>query len=761
MNAPENQKAFSTSQFKVIGTRPVRPDGVDKVTGKAIYGPDFVTAGMIPGAILRSPHAHARIIKIDTSKAEALPGVKAVVTSQDFPGQESKIVAAGETSSNLQHIAATCMAHGKVLYIGHAVAAVAATTREIAEAACALIAVDYEVLPHVIEVEDALAEGAPILHEGMITKGVEPVPTKPSNAVMCFTMANGDADAAIAGAAVTASGHYKTAPVHQGYIEPHACVASWNADGQGQLWISSQGAFDIRNMTAGVLHMPIGDLRAYPLEIGGGFGGKTGIYLEPVAMLLSRKSGRPVRLTMSREDVFNASGPAPGIVVDVTIAAAADGTLLGLKLEFWSQAGAFPGSGVHSGVMTALGAYRIADSHVCGWDVVSNFAGTKAYRAPGAPQVAFALESCMDDLARKLGMDAIDLRLKNAVVPGDPGPTRMPHGEIGYVECLEAAKAHPHWSAPLGPNQGRGVAGAFWGNYGGPSTASVALASDGSVQVTTGSPDIGGSRASMAIMAAETLQVPYASVRVAIADTGSIGYSMLTGGSRVTFATGKAVIEAARKVAAILMERAASLFGVEPDAVEWRDGAAHCLAGERAGEALSIGAISAKAGLFSGPVSAEASVNPLDYLPGFTVQICDAEVDPETGHISIIRYTAIQDVGRAIHPDYVEGQLQGGAVQGIGWALNEAYVFDKDGRVENPGFLDYRMPVCSDLPMIDTVLIEKPNPAHPYGVKGVGESPIVTPLAAVANAVRDATGVRFHDLPLSPDRVWSALQAAG
>jgi CO/xanthine dehydrogenase Mo-binding subunit len=755
MNAPE-----SMSKYRVVGTRPVRPDGEDKVTGKAIYGPDFVTAGMIQGAILRSPHAHAHIRSIDTSKAEALPGVKAVVTSADFPGQSAKIIAAGESSSSLQNIAATCMAHGKVLYVGHAVAAVAATSKAIAEAATKLIVVDYEVLPHVIEVEEALAEGAPILHEGMITKGLDPASDRPSNASMVFTLADGDVDAALAASAVTATGHYRTAPVHQGYIEPHACVASWNSDGQGQLWISSQGHFDLRNQTASVLHMPSSDLRTYPLEIGGGFGGKTGIYLEPVAMLLSRKAGRPVRLTMSREDVFNASGPAPGVVANITIGADQDGALTALKLEFWNQSGAFPGSAVQPGVMTALGAYRLPAFFARGWDVLSNFAGTKAYRAPGAPQIAFAVECCLDDLALKLGMDALDLRLKNASRPGDPGPMRVPHGAIGYVECLEAAKAHPHWSAPLGPNQGRGVAGAFWGNYGGQSTAAIALSADGSVQVTTGSPDIGGSRASMAIMAAETLGVPYDSVRVTIADTASIGYSMVTGGSRVTFATGKAVIGAAQKVIATLIDRAASLFGVESEQVEWRNGAAHCLAGERAGEHMTIGAIAGKAGQFSGPIVAELAVNPLDYLPGFAVHICDTEVDFETGSVSVVRYTAVQDVGTAIHPDYVEGQMQGGAVQGIGWALNEAYVFDAGGRMENPGFLDYRMPVASDLPMIDTVMVEIPNPAHPYGVKGVGETPIVPPLAAVANAVSRATSLPMRTLPLSPDRVWAVMQAA-
>ncbi len=760
MNAPENQRAFAPAQFKVIGTRPVRPDGIDKVTGKAVYGPDFALAGMLHGAMVRSPHAHARIVNIDASKALALPGVKAVVIGADFAQQSDEEVSNGESEGTLKDMAGACMAQGKVLFAGHAVAAIAATSSVIADAAAALVEVTYEVLPHVIELMDAIADGAPLLHEDMFTAGLEPKPDKPSNAAMCFTLARGDSAAAMAGAAVTAGGRFTTQPVHQGYIEPHACVATWNADGQGQIWCSSQGQYEVRNYTTGILKMPVSDLRVYPLEIGGGFGGKTTIYLEPIAMLLSRKSGRPVRMVMSREEVFCASGPAPGSVIDVKLGADAEGNFVSLEMEFWSQAGAYAGSSTHASAMTALGAYTVADATVIGWDVCSNIPSTHAYRAPGAPPIVFALEACVDDIARQLKIDAIDLRLINACRPGDPGPMRIPHGEIGYVECLEAAKAHPHWSAPLGPNQGRGVAGAFWGNYGGPSTASVSLGADGSVMVTTGSPDIGGSRASMAIMAAETLGVAYESVRVTIADTGSLGYSMLTGGSRVTFATGKAVVEACRKIITTLTERAAHLFGVEQAQVEWRDGAADCLAGDRSGESLSIGAISGKFMQFSGAISAEASVNPQDYLPGFTVQICDAEVDPETGHVSITRYTAIQDVGRAIHPDYVEGQLQGGAVQGIGWALNEAYIFDSSGRMENSGFLDYRMPVCSDLPMIDTVLVEKPNPAHPYGVKGVGESPIVTPLAAVANAVRDTTGLRFHHLPLSPDRVWSALQEA-
>lgn len=748
-----------TDMLSVIGTSPVRPDGVDKVTGKALYGPDFVAPGMLQGAILRSPHAHARIRNIDTRAAEALPGVKAIVTGADFPQSSSEEIAIGEGEGNAADLARNCMAHDKVLYEGHALAAVAATTREIAEAALKLITVDYEVLPHVIGLEEALLPGAPVLHEGLVTKGCDAANAKP-NAAVCHVQNCGDPATALAHAAVVVERRFATAPVHQGYIEPHACVASWNGDGQAQIWASSQGHFMIRELTGAILQIPQANIRVTPLEIGGGFGGKTKVYLEPVAMLLSRKAGRPVRLAMSRGEVFRATGPAPGSITQIKLGANADGTLCGAQIEFWFHCGAFPGGDVVYGAAMALGHYRVADAHITGWDVLSNMPSTAAYRAPGAPQTTFAVESCIDELAEKLGLDPLEMRLKNAVKPGDPGLFGLPHGNVGYIECLEAAKAHPHWTAPLGANQGRGIAGGLWMNYGGPSSAQVSLADDGSVLVTEGSPDIGGSRASMALMAAETLGQPYEKVRVTIADTSSIGYSMVTGGSRTTFATGRAVIDAAQGVIAELKKRAMLIWGADESAVEWRDGSVHCTSGDHAGESLTLAQIAAQAGVTGGPISAEASLNAQGWLPGFAVHICDTEVDPETGHTTILRYTAVQDVGRAIHRDYVEGQLQGGATQGIGWALNEAYLWDKAGRMDNAGFLDYRVPVASDLPMIDTVLIEVPNPNHPYGVKGVGEAPIVPPLATVAISVSRASGARMQELPLAPDRVLATMQAA-
>jgi CO/xanthine dehydrogenase Mo-binding subunit len=556
-------------------------------------------------------------------------------------------------------------------------------------------------------------------------------------------------------------GRYATQPVHQAYIEPHACVASWNADGQSHVWTSSQGQFMVRAYCAKLLGMQIADLRVTPAEIGGGFGGKTLVYLEPVALLLSRKSGRPVKMVMSREEVFRGTGPTSGAVVEVKIGAKNDGRITAAQTVLKYQAGAFPGSPIGPGCMTGFAMYDLKNVDITGYDVVSNRPKVAAYRAPGAPIASFAVESAMDELARKLGMDPIALREKNAARDGTKaayGPTLK---DIGYVETLEAAKSHPHYQTKLGPNQGRGVASGFWFNIGGESSAAVHIAEDGTVAVVSGNPDIGGSRASMAMMAAEVLGIPVERVRPVVGDTSSIGYSFMTGGSRVTFATGMATIQATENVVEQLKKRAAMIWEISVDAVEWRDGAAYP-AGPNAGDfdPLSLEAIAAKSAKTGGPIGSEISINAQGAGPGFATHICDVEVDKETGYVKILRYTAVQDVGRAIHPSYVEGQVQGGVAQGIGWALNEEYVYDTKGRLENPGFLDYRVPVASDLPMIEAVLVEVPNPKHPFGARGVGEVPIVPPMAAVANAIRDAIGIRMPNLPMSPPRVRAAIDKA-
>jgi CO/xanthine dehydrogenase Mo-binding subunit len=747
-------------ELKVVGTRPVRPDGADKVTGRATFGADFAMPGMLVGRIKRSPHAHARIVSIDARKARALSGVKAVVTAADFPDLASEMVEGGESASNMRDLALNVMARGKALYDGHAVAAVAATSAAIAEEALALIDVVYEVLPHVIDVEAAMAADAPLLDPQQFTEGLEIPPTAPSNIAKRNQFARGDLTAGFAAAEVVVEGRYTTAAVHQGYIEPHACVASYGGDGQCQVWCSSQGQFMVRNYCAKVLGLSEADIRVTPAEIGGGFGGKTTVYLEPVALALSRQAGAPVKMVMSREEVFRATGPTSGSVMYVKFGAMRDGRIVAADIELKYQAGAFPGSPVGAGSMTALACYDIENFRIVGWDVITNSPKVAAYRAPGAPIAAFAVESAIDDLAVKLGMDPLALREKNAVRDGVKAAYGPTFRNIGYVETLAAIRDHPHYRAMLGPNQGRGVAVGFWFNVGGESTAAVHVNEDGGAVVVSGNPDIGGSRASMAMMAAEVLGLPIEKVRPIVADTASVGYSMLTGGSRTTFATGMAVTQAAQQIVADLKRRAALLWDTAIENVEWKDGAAVCLDPAKPdAKTLTLAALAAQSARTGGPLSAEVSLNAQGAGPGFGVHLCDVEVDPETGHVTILSYIAAQDVGRAIHPAYVEGQIQGGVAQGIGWALNEEYVFDADGRMDNAGFLDYRVPVASDLPMIEPIMVEVPNPRHPFGAKGVGEVPIVPPLAAVANAVRAAIGVRMTDLPLSPPKVRAAIDA--
>jgi CO/xanthine dehydrogenase Mo-binding subunit len=747
-------------KLKVVGTSPDRPDGVPKLTGTAQYGADYNLPGMLWGKLLRSPHAHARIRKIDVSKALKLPGVKGVITAADLPDQKFEYLGAERVAQNFWHMTRNILAREKVLYEGHALAAVAATTPAIAAEALKLIEVDYEVLPHVIDVEDAMKPDAPLLFEDMITRGIEPPPTKPSNISKKIEFKLGDADAAFATADEVVEMSFKTAAVHQGYIEPHACLARADADGQAEVWSSSQGHFVVRTMTAKLLGMKTGDLRCHAAEIGGAFGGKTVVYVEPVAVALSKKTGHPVKIMMSREDVFKATGPTSGASMTIKVGVTRDGKIVAAKGLFKYQAGAFPGSPVMNGCMCGFAPYDIANVQTTGYDVVCNRPKSVAYRAPGSPISAFAVESTLDAVAKKIGMDPLQFRLKNIAKIGTPTVWGPKHGHAGFAETLQALQKHPAYSKPLGKNQGRGMAVGYWFNGGGESSSTVNVNEDGTVVVATGSPDIGGSRASTAQMAAETLGIPYEAVRPIIADTNSVGYTQATGGSRVTFATGMTVINACNKVIAEMCVRAAKIWKIEAENVIWEDGSARP-AGKRAGEfpPLAFKDIASKRTATGGPIVASASINAEGQAPGFSAQFCDVEVDPETGHVKILRYVAAQDVGRAIHPKYCEGQITGGVVQGIGWALNEEYIYDKNGRLENAGFLDYRMPVASDVPMIDAIIVEVPNPNHPFGVKGVAEANIVPPMAAIANAIQAATGKRMTELPMSPPKVLAALDA--
>ncbi len=755
------QERVKSPKFDVVGTRPVRPDGADKVTGRAKYGADHNVAGQLVGKVLRSPHPHARIKSIDTSAALAMTGVKAVVTRDDFKDQSSEFVPAGEMLVNYRDVVRNVMAREKVLFEGHPVAAVAATSESVARAALRAIKVEYEILPHVIDVVEAMKPDAPIVEDGMITVGVTPPPTKPSNVAKRVEFVLGDIEKGFKEADLVIEREFNTKPVHQGYIEPHACVASVSEDGTAELWTTTQGHWIARAHCARLLGWDMTKLRVTSSEIGGGFGGKTVVYLEPLALALSAKTHRPVKMAMTREEVFKASGPTSGANVWVKMGVKKDGTITAGEAVLKYQAGCFQGSPVQPGCMCAFAPYDLANVKVVGFDVLSNRPKVAAYRAPGGPISEYAVESVVDEIAEKLGMCPIELRLKNAAKEGTKAAYGPKFGPVGMVECLEAAKGSPHWKAPLGKNQGRGIAAGFWFNIGGETTVNLQLNEDGTLTLMAGTPDIGGLRASLAMMAAEELKIPYEKVRPIIADTSSLGYNFVTGGSRSTFSSGLATVEAARSIIKQACGRAAKLWEIPEDAVTWESGEIKP-AGDNAGKfkPMTLTDIAKVAGKTGGSIVGVGAISAQGAAPSFGVHIADSEVDPDTGKLTITRYTVIQDAGIAIHPAYVEGQYQGGAAQGIGWALNEEYIYGDDGKLQNAGFLDYRIPVASDLPMIETIIVEVPNPRHPYGVRGIGETAIVPPMAAINASAARATGVRMFELPLSPPKVLKAMKAA-
>ena len=754
LNKPSQKTKEEGNKFKVIGTRPVRPDGMDKVTGKANFGADIVLNGMLYGAIHRSPHAHALIKKIDISKALKLKGVKSIITHSDLASLKPTDKNA---NVNFFDLARNVLAKDKVLYDGHAIAAVAAISQTIANKAAKLIEVEYKILKPVMDIKTAEKKSSPIIDKNIFTEGLSEPNKKPSNTAKKVEFLLGDPEKTLKEAEIVLDRKYSTQTVHQGYIEPHACAASYTKDNQATIWCSSQGAFMVRAYTAKLCGLETSKIKVIPAEIGGGFGGKTTIYLEPLAVKLSQKTGRPVKIVMNRTEVMRATGPTSGGTAHVKLGTDKKGNFIAGLIELKYEAGAFAGSPVGLGCMTAFAPYNLKHVKCTGWDILVNRPKAAAYRAPGAPVAAFAVESAIDEIASILQMDPIELRLKNCATEGTTAPYGVTFDKIGHKECLEAGLNSSQYHKKLKPYQGRGVASGFWFNIGGNSSAEIMINEDGNVTVATGNPDIGGSRASMAMMAAETLGIGMENVKPIVADTESIPYSDLTGGSRVTFATGKAVIEAATDLIAEMCRRAAKFWKVDPAQVEWKNGTAICI--ERTDiEPMSMKQIAKIAFKTGGAISGKANINVKKGAgPGFGVHICDVEVDPETGRVTVLRYTAIQDVGKAIHPSYVEGQLQGGAAQGIGWALNEEYVYNEHGNLMNTGFLDYRIPVASDLPMIETILVEVPNTGHPFGVRGVGETPIVPPLAAVANAVSNAIDKRMTDLPLNPIKILSEI----
>ena len=749
-----SNQVLSEVEYEVVGKRPVRPDGVDKVTGRARYGDDTNLTGTLRAKVLRSPHPHARIRSINTSKAESYPGVRAVLTAKDLPFASYNKEELGGEYTSLKFASDHMMASDKVLFEGHPVAAVAAVNAHVAESAMSLIEVDYEVLDAVIDVREAMKDNAPLIHEDLRTNDMGETADKPSNIATHMSYEIGDLAKGFGEADLVMEKEYTTATVHQGYIEPHNTTAFWNADGQLNLWTSTQGTFQVRATVANILRIPASQIKVTPMEIGGGFGGKITAYLDAICGLLSQKTGTPVKAMMTRTEVFEASGPAPSSWMRVKIGVKNDGKMTAVETEMAMDAGAYPGSPVMQAIVCAFACYDVENGKVDGYDVVDNKPKTAAYRAPGAPQAAFAVESLIDEICGELKMDPIEFRLLNAAKEGTRRIEGLVARKIGFVECLEAARDHEHYKSKLGNGEGRGVAAGYWPNRGFQSSVSMTVNYDGVVSLIMGSVDIGGTRASIAQQTAETLGIAYEDVKPTVVDTDSIGYTFITGGSRTSFATGIAAINAAEDVKAQMIERAAKIWDTNEEDVEYVAGIVQHKSDEEL--KLTFKDLARQLATTGGAISGRSNIDPTGEGNGYAVHLADVTVDAETGKTDVTRFTAIQDAGKAIHPSYVEGQMQGGAVQGIGWALNEEYFFDDSGKMMNPTFLDYRMPTTLDLPMIDTVIVEVANPGHPYGVRGVGEVAICPPMAAVGNAVSSATGNRMYSLPITPGKILDA-----
>ncbi len=737
----------SNVKYSSIGKRPIRHDGYDKVTGKAQFGADIHPSNLLYAKVLRSPHAHAKILSINTEKALKHPGVKAIITSKDFPNHSKNPEVLGSGPPiNIYNLGTNILARNKVLYKGHAIAAVAANNVHTAEEALSLIEIDYEVLPSVTNAEDAMQKNAPSIH-----------PEYPDNIASRDKLEIGDINKGFDKSDILIEREFRTSTVHQGYIELHSATALWEPNNHVILWTSSQGHFQIRDRTAAILGIAPSSIKSIPMEIGGGFGGKTTIYLEPISAMLSKLTRQPVKTTMNRAEVLEASGPTSGSYMKIKMGATNDGKLIAAEAKLVFEAGAFPGSPIGGASQCIFSPYDIENVLVDGYDVIDNKPKTTAYRAPGAPIGAFGVETVVDEICTNLNISPLEFRLLNAAKEGTRRANGILNPPIGMIETVDAIKSHKHnLNALKGKNRGRGVASGFWMNGTGPACAIANVNFDGSVSLTIGSMDIGGTRPGAAQQFAEVLGIPVESVNPQVGDTDSIGYTSMTGGSGAAFKTGWASFEAAEDVRRQMIERAALIWEKPIEEIDLKNGL-FCHQSDTKLQ-VSFKELASKLGETGGPVVGKANLDPAGAGGAFATHIVDVEVDIETGKVEILQYTAAQDVGKAIHPSYVEGQIQGGVVQGIGWALNEEYFMNNEGALMNSSLLDYRMPTSLDLPKINTIIVEVPNPNHPYGVRGVGEVPIVPPMAAIANAIYDAVGIRLFQLPMNPATVLKEIQ---
>ncbi|MDO8616428.1 MAG: xanthine dehydrogenase family protein molybdopterin-binding subunit [Dehalococcoidia bacterium] len=763
-------------EYRAVGKPVTRIDGAGKVTGKTLYADDIKLPRMLHAKVLGSPHAHALIRSMDTAAARAHPGVEAVITHAELP--DYKYNASNRRGVIFPQGPATGSGQAEVLFYGQPVAAVLASDPHVAEEALGLIEVEYEVLTPVVDPIAAMTEGSPLVRSpirdvdrseerGHVTVDVQQKEQedKPTNIASQMSFRRGDVEAGFAEADCVVERTWRTAIVHQSYIEPHSTIADYDASGELSVWTSTQAPFYIRDELAQTLGVPENKIRVTATEVGGGFGGK--IYLtELLVAALAMAVRRPVKYIMTRKEDMLAATPAPQAIVDLKTGMKRDGTLTAIKARLIYDSGAFPGAPMLPGCLLVGGYYKCANLEIQGYEVLTNKVSVGALRAPGAHNATFAIESHMDMMAKELGLDPLEVRLKNAVEEGDPLPSGQPYPRIGLKQCLEAIAGSEVWKRRVGaglkpaPTKNRGVGLALGGWMGGlqPASAIVCLNSDGTINVTVGSADITGTNTSFQQITAEVLNLPLPAVNVTSGDTKTAPYAGMSAGSKTTYTVGRAVKEAAEDAKRQMLEVAARRLEAAPEDLEMADGVIRVKGSDD--KSLTFERLGRLTTNFAAPYAAivgRGTITSRKWAPGFTAQAAEVEVDPETGEVTILGFAVAQDAGFAINPLSVAGQMQGGASQGLGIALWEEMLYDAEGQLLNGNLLDYRLPTSRDLPAIEAIIVEVPSEEGPYGARIVGEPSIVAGAAAIGNAVAEAAGARVTEAPITPERVLRAL----
>ncbi len=748
----------------IIGTAIARTDSAEKVHGQTRYAADLTAPGLLHARLTTAYQAHANITNIDTSEALKVPGVKAIYTGKDLlpdgPEPASRPMA--------------MLARDKVVFYGQPVAIVLGETEEAAEEAAGLVQVDYEPLGvNVDPIASTGKDATPIRSRDIdagegegeahatVSGGAEmDVSDLGPNVTDAVAFKRGDVEKGFSEADVIVERTYRSHSVHQGYIEPQAMMVVPDPVGHLTIYTPTQGQFFVRNMVANALGLEHNDITVVPMEVGGGFGGKTCL-LQPLVAATAKRVKLPVKLVLSRMEEFLLTTPAPGTVIEIKSGAKKDGTITAIRVRGVFDSGAYPASPTNVATLISGGYYRCANLDLEGVEVITNKPGVGAYRAPGSPQATFAIDQNIDEMARKLEWDPLEFRIHNISVEGDPQPNEEPWPAIGAKEVLEALRTHPlYTNKPTGPGEGIGIAVGGWPGGVEPCAAHLRLNTDGTVNLSLGSMDISGTNTTMAMIAADTFGVPMDQIRLTTANTDSAPYAGMSGGSKVTYTMGIAVQAAAEEARQQVMAIASTELEASPDDLEMIDGVVQVKGSPD--NSLTLSQIATMSMSFGGkyiPVSGNGKSAVQDKAPGFSAQLAHVHVDEDTGEVELKHLVVAQDVGKALNPAMVEGQIMGGAVQGVGWGLYEGLIYDDNGQPLNPNLMDYTLPRLDQTPTLEIILVEKTSKAGPYGAKGVGEPPVVPTAAAIANAISDATnGARVSEIPMTSQIVLEAIR---